>query len=89
MNYKLYHDKEKSELIISPIDNLLCDESKITNELLYFNDNYIVCSDRKALKEKAKDIKEEWITEAYDNWKMIQNIKIVDKYYIKKLDKIV
>ncbi len=78
--YKLYINKEIAELRIEPIGILMADKSKITNTPSRFNNSYMVCSDRKVLKQKAEEIKMEWVREAEELLEKYNNVKIKVKY---------
>lgn len=81
--YQLYHDKSKAILKISPmikafygttyIDKLL---TNATEEIIYYNTNYFFSFSRKALVQKAREMKEEWIKEAEEILEMYKNIKV-------------
>ncbi|WP_097026160.1 hypothetical protein [Clostridium peptidivorans] len=78
--FQLYFNKKKKELKIAPLKNLMIDKSKITNEVTRFNDCYFVSLNRKALKDKANAIKEEWIKEVEEELNQFKNLKIQVKY---------
>ena len=78
--FKLYHNKQTGELRIEPIGKIMIDTSKITNAPTKFNDVYMVCSDRKVLKEKAEQFKNEWIKETEELLEKYKSIKIQVKY---------
>lgn len=75
--YSLYVDKPKLILLIEPNKTLL---TNATDEVKRFNDYYYVCSDRKKLAKKAKELKEQWLREAIDRLNQVENLKIKNKY---------
>ena len=54
--------------------------SKASDEVTVYNDCYFICNDRKKLREKANEIKNEWITELEDELEKANNMKIKNKY---------
>lgn len=81
--YQLHHDKSKAILKVSPmskafyhmtyVDKLL---TNATEEIIYYNTNYFFSFSRKALVQKAREMKEEWIKELEVKLEMYQSIKI-------------
>lgn len=61
--YQLYYSKKDSEIKIDKLKKVF-QGIEITDEVKYYNDCFYFCSDRKKLKEKAIEIKNEWISEA-------------------------
>ena len=78
--YKLYINKEEFTLKIEPIGNLSIDAKKVTDIPTFFNHTYMVCTDRKALKQKALEIKNEWICEAKEVLISLNAMEIKIKY---------
>lgn len=74
--YSLFFDKKRLEICIEPYKNAMIE----TNELYKFNDCRYLCSDRKLLREKAKEIKESWLEEAKQAVRDIESLKIKNKY---------
>ena len=81
--YQLYHDKEKGDLRVSPIqrvfDNTYIDKAltdKPQDYIYCYNDCYFFSLSRKDLVQKAREIKEEWIKELEVKLEMYKNIKI-------------
>ncbi|MBK5242125.1 MAG: hypothetical protein JJD95_12995 [Clostridium sp.] len=52
----------------------------ITNIPAYFNDCYMICNNRKVLKEKALEMQLAWIKETEEELKRLKEIKIVSRY---------
>jgi hypothetical protein len=78
--YRLYVSKSERVLKVEPIGNLMIDTSKITDEPSWFNDCYMVCNDRKILKEKAIEIKNEWIQKAKEELECMESLEIKSRY---------
>lgn len=81
--YQLYHDKENGILQVSPMIktflNTYVDKDLINQPqdyILYFNSYYFFSLSRKALVQKAREMKEEWIQELETKLEMYKNIKI-------------
>ena len=83
--YQLYTDYMSKEIKLSKIkfkSFLAWMEAKKTNpnykttDIIYYNEQYNFCEDRKTLKKMAEDIKEMWIKEIEINLVQVKNIKI-------------
>jgi len=82
--YQLYHDKEKGVLEVSPmakhfyttiyVDKSLADQSQ--DYIVYYNSNFFFSLSRKALVQKAREMKAEWIQELEVKLEMYKSIKI-------------
>ena len=76
--YTLYHDKDNSIIKITKatkaMQNLVGRD--YTDEVTFYNNNYFLCLLRKPLKEKAIEMKQEWLEEAENRVQLIKNIKI-------------
>lgn len=82
--YGLYHNKKQAEIKIITNPNCMIDSSKLTSELKYFNDCYYLSTDRNLIKQKAEEIRSEWIAEAFEKYKTFYAIKIKKKYNKRK-----
>lgn len=75
--YNLYHNKEKGIIKISDVTRsgvrLL---TEYGDDVEYFNGNYFVSSNRKKLKDRAIEIKNEWIMGAKQELETYENINI-------------
>ena len=75
--YQLYINKEEHVLEIKLLQAMFSDKiNTITDKPRQYNNNYCFGSNRKALKELAIKIKQQWVTEAQDRLDMILAIKI-------------
>ena len=75
--FNLKFDKERKELIISPMENGLmpCED-----EVIKYNNYYYTCNTRKLLRVKADEIKAVWIAEAERELEKAENTTIINKY---------
>ena len=75
--FNLKFDKERKELIISPMKNgfMPCED-----EVIKFNSCYYTCNTRKPLRAKAEEIKALWIVEAERELEKAENTTIITKY---------
>lgn len=75
--YNLFVDKENRELSIKKVlrrgHHL---GTKYTEEVQYYNEYYFVSLSRKALKDKALEIKKQWSDELESDLLKVKNIKI-------------
>lgn len=79
MNKKVYalkFNKKNHILEIGPW-KYPCD---CTDEVKQFNDSYFLCTDRKKLREKANELRAEWIKEAKENLEKFEALKVTNKY---------
>ena len=81
--YQLYYDKEEVVLKLSPIKkvffNAYVDKymvDKPQDYIMTYNQNYLFSFSRKALSQRAREIKAEWVKEAETKLEMYRNIKI-------------
>lgn len=82
--YQLYVNKKTLELKLSPISTGLKNMGQILmyklrggdEEILHYNDCYVICKTRKVLLQYARNIKEEWLEEAKNKVEQIEAIKI-------------
>jgi hypothetical protein len=81
--YQLYHSKADGILRISPMQKVFINtyvDKGLANQsqdyVLYYNQNYFFSLSRKALVQKARKMKEEWIKEQEVKLDMYKNIKI-------------
>ena len=73
--YQLYLDKDKCILEIKKLSKVFkIDE--IEEDLFQYNDCYYFGKNRKVLKDKAKEIKKRWQSEAENRLEKVKNIKI-------------
>jgi len=75
--YNLRFDKERKELIISPMKSgvMPCGD-----EVVKYNNYYYTCNTRKPLRAKAETIKAVWIAEAERELEKAENTTIITKY---------
>lgn len=78
--FSLYHSKKEKKLEIKPIKNNSLMVYNVTDKVTSYNDCYFVCNNRKALKEKATEIKNSWIEEAEKELNALKEIEIKNKY---------
>lgn len=78
--YQLYFKKEEGMLRVELMKGLMGNTDNITDIPTYFNDCYMVGSDRKTLKEKALDMQLAWIRETEEELERLKEIKIVSRY---------
>lgn len=70
--YQLYHDKNNFILKVTPLHKVFSNypfinshlENQPQNYIYYYNSKYYFSLSRKALVQKARELKEEWIGEA-------------------------
>ncbi|AEB77267.1 hypothetical protein CBC3_p0066 (plasmid) [Clostridium botulinum V891] len=56
-------------------------ESKIiVGEVAWYNDRYYVSDSRKLLREKGKELQEQWIKETEEDLKELKEMKVKTKY---------
>jgi hypothetical protein len=73
--YQLYFKKEECILEIKPVQKVFKNLS-ITEEVWQYNNCFYFCKDRKSLKIKALELKEEWLKEAQKRLDKVNSIKI-------------
>ena len=76
--YVLYHNRDKCELKLSKATKVW-ERSKVNlieGVPYYYNTLYTLCTDRKALKQRAIEIKMLWLAEAQMLVQQIEAIKI-------------
>lgn len=73
--YTLYVERSKKDIKVSkahkPFQKL-----NFTEEIIKYNDCYFLCTNRKTLVEKAKEIQRKWILELEEEINSIKEIKI-------------
>ena len=74
--YKLFKDKDKLILRVETIGNLATSGRIVTDEITNYNDNYLICNDKKMLINKAEEIRSEWIKEVEDRLIKLNDLKI-------------
>ena len=72
--YTLYVKKEKMIIEVKKASKAMSN-CTYTNEVVKYNDCYYLCSNRKPLIEKAKEIKESWISELKEKLEKAKSIK--------------
>lgn len=72
--YTLYVRKEKMIIEVKKASKAMSN-CTYTNEVVRYNDCYWVCLNRKPLMEKAKEIKESWISELEGKLEKVKSIK--------------
>lgn len=79
MNYQLEHNKSEFFIQISPMK---VNGSKyiIANQLTYYNEKYYISDNRELLKQKAVELKQQWIDEYTDKLQKSIDMKIKNKY---------
>ncbi|NMB10334.1 MAG: hypothetical protein GX982_06550 [Tissierellia bacterium] len=73
--YQLYLDKDKCILEIKKLSKVF-KNVEIEEDLFQYNDCYYFGKNRKVLKDKAKEIKKRWQSEAENRLEKVKNIKI-------------
>ena len=76
--YALYFIKKERKLEIDNWSNRRV--SLKEGELYRHNDCIYLALDRKILREKAKELQEQWIKEYEEELEAVKNMKIVTKY---------
>ena len=82
--YQLYIDKDVCKLKVTPLQTAFQKVGEIVKlekngsdtDILYYNSFYRMCKTRKVLVQLARDIKAEWLQEAMEQVKKIEEIKI-------------
>ena len=78
-NYSLYYNKKTLELIIKP-DKYNKIENMSDDKVYYWNENYYYATNRKVLREKANELKEQWIEETEERLNKLKELKVKTKY---------
>jgi hypothetical protein len=73
--YILYFNKSERKIKVSKAHKSLLNLN-YTEKVTQYNDCYFYCSERKPLKEKAKEIKQNWIDELEEGLLLTKEIKI-------------
>lgn len=84
MLYQLCYSKSEASIKIQPLASHWKTSDKIieriktlrSTEMWHYNDWYYFANNRKILKEKAKLLKSEWVTEAREQLDKFEQIKI-------------
>jgi hypothetical protein len=76
--YELYYSKKDKVIKICPLRKCFDDKKKHIkdNEVFYWNDCYFFGTNRKLLKKKALEIKQEWENGALKEYEAFRDIKI-------------
>ena len=78
--YALYHDKRRHIIKIECRACWLSEYERLyyhsNEEVFYYNENYYLSLNRKALLHKGKEMKQQWIDECKEKLKRIEEIKI-------------
>ena len=77
MIYGLYHNKEELKLEIKPFDKT---KSLDSDEVVYWNNRYYLCSEVKPLREMAKVLRSTWTAEFERNIDKLNNEKLKVRY---------
>ena len=80
MGFYLYHNKKSFDLEIGKIKDGYMDCYIREDEIVEYNDVYMISDDRKMLREKAIQIKEEWISELNTKLEYLSTMKVKNKY---------
>lgn len=75
MLYELYYKKEECILQIKPAMAAFKNKN-VNDDIKYHNNCYYLGNNRKALKEKAIELKEEWRKEAEERLNKVLAIKL-------------
>lgn len=73
--YTLYVNRKENKIEINKARNIF-QHLNYTDEVTRYNDSYYICSKRKSLKDKAKEVHQEWISELEEKLKLVKEIKI-------------
>ena len=73
--YILYFNKSERKIKVSKAHKAFLNLN-FTDKVAQYNDCYFYCSDRKPLKEKGKEIKQNWIDELEEALFSTKEIKI-------------
>jgi hypothetical protein len=73
--YQLFVKKSEFRIEVKPLSKTFRN-IEITDQVEQYNDYYYFCKSRKALKEKALEIKSQWVKEAEDMLKRYESIEI-------------
>ena len=77
--YALYHDKRHRIIKIECASRLLSEYERLyasNEEIVYYNENYYLSLNRKALLYKGREMKQQWIDECKEELRLIEAIKI-------------
>lgn len=74
--YTLYHNKEDCVIKLEKAKKIMQNIGNFTEDVTCYNNNYYFCLLRSPLKQKATEMKQEWLKEAEDRAELIKNIKI-------------
>jgi len=78
--YGLYHDEEKGILRIENWDRYAGANQGNFNEIRKWNDCWFICNNRKLLREKAHELKKQWILDAQLRLEFLNNVCVETKY---------
>lgn len=74
--YTLYFSKKDKIIKVTKASKGMQSGVTYTEEVTQFNSNYFVCTKRKPLVEKAKEIQQEWVVDLEEELKALKEIKI-------------
>jgi len=78
--YGLYHDRATAVLKIAPF-NVNCHLYGLSEvKVSYWNEHYYISPSRKALRDKAKQIKNDWIIETQLRLDLLKELTVINKY---------
>jgi len=78
--YGLYHDRKQAILKIEPFNSYLKLDGLENDGVARWNDYYYISNSRKALRDKAKEIKKEWIIETQLRLDLLKELPVIHKY---------
>jgi hypothetical protein len=73
--YTLYYSRKEKTIKVTKARKAL-QNLNFTEEVTRYNDCYFICSNRKLLIEKAKDIQNEWLLELVKELETIREINL-------------
>jgi hypothetical protein len=73
--YTLYYSRKEKTIKVTKARKAL-QNLNFTEEVTRYNDCYFICSNRKPLIEKAKDIQNEWLLELVKELETIREINL-------------
>lgn len=78
--YGLFHDRKNAILKISPFTMGKNVDGLGNDGVVLWNKNYYISSSRKALRDKAKLILNDWIIETQLRVDSLKDLKVIHKY---------
>lgn len=73
--YTLYFEKLERKIKVSKAHKAM-QNLTYTDKVVQYNDCYFICSERNQLREKAKEIQQNWIEDFEEALNSIKGIKI-------------